>query len=85
MNNFCQTTVTPNTQGENENAILTSERLNNLDALAGRLKGLTINKAGYYETGKNDAKGDPASDPKVATHTSDGKKIKVTDPSNGNL
>ena len=32
--NFCQTPVTPNTQGKNENAILTSERLNNLDALS---------------------------------------------------
>ena len=32
--NFCQTPVTPNTQRENENAILTSERLNNLDVLA---------------------------------------------------
>ena len=62
-----------------------SERINNSDALTETFKGLTINKAGYYETGKNDAKGDPASDPKVATHTSDGKKIKVTDPSNGNL
>ena len=30
----------------------------------------------------NDAKGDPASDPKIATHNSDGKKIKVTDTSN---
>ena len=31
---------------------------------------------------KNDAKGDPASDPKVATRTSDRKKIKGTDTSN---
>ena len=46
---------------------------------------MTINKAGYYETEKNDANGDPASDPKVATHTSDGKKRKATDTSNGNL
>ena len=33
MDTFCQTPVTPNTQGENENAILTSETLNNSDAL----------------------------------------------------
>ena len=49
---FCQTPVTPNTQGENENAILTSERLNNSDALKVTLKGLKINEAGYYESEK---------------------------------
>ena len=32
--NFSQMTDTPNTQGEDENAILTSERLYKLDALA---------------------------------------------------
>ena len=86
--NFCQTPVTPNTQGENENAILTIERLNNSDVLAESLKGLTINDAGYYESesaNENNAKGDPASDPKVYTHTSDRNKIKVTGTSNGNL
>ena len=30
----------------------------------------------------NDAKGCPESDPKTVTHTSDGKKIKLTDTSN---
>ena len=33
----------------------------------------------------NDAKGDPESDPNVATHTIDRKKRKVTDTSNGYL
>ena len=62
---------------------MTSERLNNSDALAETLKGLTINDTGYYESDKNDTKGDPASNPKVATHTSDRKK--KSDTSNGNL
>ena len=72
--NLCQTPVTPNTQGENANTILTSERLRNSDALAETLKILTINDASYYESAKNYAKGDPARNPKVATHTSDRKK-----------
>ena len=33
----------------------------------------------------NDAKFDPARDPKIATHISDRKKIKVMDTSNGDL
>ena len=65
--------------------ILTNERLNNSDVLVETLKGLTIKNSVYYESdsaNKNDAKSDPASEPKVATHTSDEKKIKVTDTSN---
>ena len=85
MDNFCQSPVTTNTQGENANEILTSERMNNLDALAETLKLLTINDAGYYNSDANDAEGDPTSDPKSDTHTSDGKKRKVTDTSNVNL
>ena len=88
MDNFCQTLATPNTQGENENAILTSERLNNSDALVEMLKVLTINDAGYYESesaNTNDAKGNLASNKEVATHTSDRKKRKFTDTSNGYL
>ena len=34
---------------------------------------------------ENNAKGDPARNPKVYTHTSDRNKIKVTGTSNGNL
>ena len=52
MDNFYQYPVTPNTQGENENAILTSGRLNNSDTLAKTLKVLTINYAGYYNPDK---------------------------------
>ena len=65
-----------NTQRDNENTILKIEKLDKLDALAEKLKGLTINNAGYYELDSvnvNDAKGDRASNPKIATHTSDGK------------
>ena len=50
VDNFCQMHVTPNTQGDNENLILTRERLNNLDFLAETLKVLTINDAGYYDS-----------------------------------
>ena len=56
--------------------ILTSEKRDKSDTLAEMLKGLTINDAGYYESdpaNANDTKGDPASDPKVCTHATDGK------------
>ena len=49
------------------------------------LKGLTIIDTGYYESDKNDAIGDPTRDAKLATHTSDKKKRKVADTSNGIL
>ena len=40
---------------------------------------MTINDAGYYNLDKNDTEGDPKSDPKEATHTSDEKKGKDID------
>ena len=43
MDNFFQYPVTTNTQGENANAISTSERVNNSDVLAKTLKLLKIN------------------------------------------
>ena len=76
---------TSNTQRENKNTILTSEKRYKLDALAETLNGLTVNDAGYYESdsaNENDAKGNLASNPKITTHTSDRKKRKVTDNSN---
>ena len=88
IDTFSQTTVTSNTQGDNKNLILTSEKQNTSDAPAEKIKGLTINDTGYYESDRvnaNDAKGYPERDPKIVTHTSDGKKIKVTDTSNGDL
>ena len=63
-------------------------REKNSDALAKTLKGLTINNYGYHEsdsTNANETKGDPASNPKVATHSSDRKKRKSTETSNGYL
>ena len=85
METFSQTFITPNTQGENENRILTSEKRNKLDAQVETLKGSTINDSGYYESesvNANDGKGDPESNPKVATHASDSVKRKVTGTSN---
>ena len=58
--NFSQTF---NTQRENANAILTSEKLVKSDELAERLNFLRINDAEYYisdSVNTNDAKGDPA-------------------------
>ena len=46
---------------------------------------MTVNDAEYYESDSanaNESKGDPASDPKIATHTSYVKKKKVTEISN---
>ena len=82
MDNFCQSPNTTNTQGEITNAIFTSERRNNLYMLAVTLKGLTldskINNSEYYVSDKDDVEGNPKSDPLLATHSSDGKKRKVT-------
>ena len=53
--------------------------------VAETLNFLTINDSGYYESesvNANDGKGDPESDPKVATHASDRGKRKVTGTSN---
>ena len=61
-----------------------------MDVLAETLKGLTIDSTikyyAYYDSDENDAEGNPKSDPLLDTHTSDGKKIKVTDTDtiNGN-
>ena len=85
MDTSCHSPIMYNTKRVNANTLLTSERINNSDALAETLKVLTINDTGYYNSDKNDAAGDPAKDPKVATHTSDKKKRKVTDTSNRNL
>ena len=83
MDNFCQYPVTTNTQIENSNAIFASERRNNSDMLSETIKGLTldskINDSEYYNSDEDDAERDLKSDPLVATHISDGKKIKVTD------
>ena len=49
---------------------------------------MNINDAGYYESDSENAnysKGNPARNPKIDTHTSDGKKGKVTDTRNRDL
>ena len=84
MDNFCHSPVRTNTQGNNSNTILTSEILNTSDELEEMLKGLKINDSGYYNSDKDDAEGDPASNPNVANHTCDRKKRKLIDTSNEN-
>ena len=67
---------------------MTSEKLDISDDLAETLKYLTIKDAEYYisdSVNANYEKCDPASDLETVTHTSDGKKIEVTDSSNGIL
>ena len=59
-----------------------------MDTLVEALNKLTINDAVYYESDSanaKDTKVNPTSDPNTATHTSDGKKRKVTETSNGYL
>ena len=68
--------------------ILKSYKLDKSGALEEMLKGLTINDSEYYESDSanaSDAKVNPASYPKIASHTSDGKKRKVMNTSNGDL
>ena len=81
---FHRSPVTTNTQGEISN--VTNERRISSDILAETIKvfnGLTIqstiNDSEYYGSEEDDAAINPNRDPKVATHTSDGKKRKVTD------
>ena len=76
---------TSNTQRENANVILTSEKLDKSDDLAETLNYLTINDAEYYVSDSenaNDSKDNPARYPKTVTHTSDKKKRRVLYTSN---
>ena len=85
MDNFChQSPVTTNSQGEIAN--MTNERQISSDIWAERIKGFNaltiqskIKDSAYYNSEEDDAESDPNSDPKVATHTSEGKKRKVAD------
>ena len=64
--------------------MFTSEKLDKLDELVDTLKDFKINDAECFLFNSvivNEAKGDPASDPKIVTHNSDGKG-KVTYTSN---
>ena len=65
---------------------MTSEKIDKSDDPEETLKYLTINDSEYYvsdSANDNDAKGDPESNPKTVTRTSDGKKRKGMDTSNG--
>ena len=84
MDAFYQSPVKTNTQGKIAN--VPNERQISSDILAETIKGFngftlqsTINNSAYYYSEENDAEIDPKSDQLVATHTSDGMKIKVTD------
>ena len=86
MDTFCQSPATTNIQRKNAN--IPNERRITLDILAEMLNGLTLHStiinSAYYNTDGYDAESDSKSDPLVATHTSDGKKIKSTDTDNTN-
>ena len=88
---FIQSSVTTNTPREKTD--VPHERRIYLDSLTETLKGFnrltlqsTISVSADDHSDKNDAEIDPKSDQVVATHTSDGKKRKVTatDTTKGN-
>ena len=86
-----QSPIPTNTQRKIEN--VPNEGEISVEILAETIKGFKgltlqskINNYVYYNSEEDDAASDPNSDPKVATHTSDGKKRKFTDTetTNGN-
>ena len=90
MDTFCQSPVTKNIQIKNAN--VPNERQIPLDILAEIVKGFKgltlhskINNSGYNNSDKDDAESDQKSDQLVATHTSDRKKIKITDTNTTNI
>ena len=81
---FFQYPDTTNRQRKKTN--ITNERRIYSDILAETIKVFkrlalqsTINDSAYYNLDEDDAESDPKSDQLLATHTSDGKKIKFTD------
>ena len=91
MDTFSQSPLTTNTQGKIAN--VPNKRRISLDILAERIKGFkgltlqsTINDSTNYRSEEDDAESDPNRNQKVATNTSDGNKIKLTDTdtTNGN-
>ena len=84
MDTFFQSLTMTNSQEDIAN--VTIERYISLDITAETIKGFnglalqsTINDFTYYNSEEDDAESYPNSDPKVATHISDGKKGKVAD------
>ena len=89
MDTFIQSPVTTNTPRNIAN--VPNERRITSEILAEMIKvfkELTlqpkINDSAYYNSDKNYTESDPKIDPLVATHTSDRKKINVTDTGNTN-
>ena len=78
---------TSNTQKENANTILTSEKLDKSDELVNAVNNLTINDNEYYESTlatSSDTQGDLTRNLETCTHTRNGKET-VTYISNGNF
>ena len=78
---------TSNTQKENANTILTSEKLDKSDELVNAVNNLTINDNEYYESTlatASDTQGDLTRNLETSTHTRNGKET-VTYISNGNF
>ena len=89
MNTLCQSPVTTNTQGNisnlpNERQISSNIMVETIKVFKGLTLQSTIDYSAYYHSEEDDKESDPNSDPKVATHTSDGKKkIIDTDTADG--
>ena len=84
MDTFCQSPITTNTQRNIAN--VPNERRIYLDILAETIKWFkvltlqsTIKDSAHYNSDEDDAESDAESDTLVATHTSDGRRRKVTD------
>ena len=76
MDNFCQSPVTTNTQGDIAN--VKNERQISSNILEEKIKGFkgltlqsTINDSEYYNSEEDDAESDQKRDQLVATHISD--------------
>ena len=91
MDTFIRPPATINTPRETTD--VANKRQISLDSLAETIKGFnrltldsTINDYADDHSNKNVAESDPKSDPLVDTHTSDRKKVKITDTdtTNGN-
>ena len=79
MDTFCQSPDTTNTQVDisnfpNESQVYLSIQEENIKGFKGLTLQSTIKYSAYYHSEEDDAESDPNSDPKVATHTFDGKK-----------
>ena len=84
MDTFCQSPVPTNTQENitnvpNERQIYSNILVEMIKEFKGLTLQSTINDYAYYHSEENYSESDPNSNPKLATHTSDRKKRKLTD------